>query len=298
MKKTKELKIMHEQLDLSGSPIKVKWCDYDHFTYPWHFHSEYEIVYVLQSTGMRFAGNSIEAFSEGDLVLHGSFLPHMYRNDDIYYDRIPNLRVYAIVVQFSSDFFHHAVHHYPEFYAIRELLTRSSAGIYFEKKEGMNARIRKLMEQLLKLKGLERLLTFIRILSLMSRSPDIRLLDDSHAAEQIYARHDDKIAKALAFITKNGYQTIRLVDIAEHSGMNPSAFCRYFKEKTGKTFVRYITELRINYACRLLLEGKFTVSQICFECGFNNLSNFNKHFKKIHRYTPSDYVKEFGHAPE
>jgi AraC-like DNA-binding protein len=286
---------MHEQLDLTGSPVKVKWCDYDHFTYPWHFHGEYEIVYVLKSTGMRFTGNSVETFSENDLTFHGSFLPHMYRNDDVYYNGDSTLRVQAVIVQFSSDFFYHAINHYPEFYPIKQLLKRSVAGIYFNNEKGINENIRKQLVKLLDLKGLPRLLAFIEILLLMSKSPNIRLLNNnSDISETIYARNDNRIAKSLSYITKQGYQSLRLKDVADYSGMNASAFCRYFKGTTGKTFTQYLTELRINYACKLLLEGRLAISQICFECGFNNISHFNKQFKKLRHCTPTDYIHAFG----
>ncbi|MDR0714172.1 MAG: AraC family transcriptional regulator [Bacteroidales bacterium] len=299
MKRTVDLsKIMHEQLDLNSSPIKVKWCDYDHFTYPWHFHSEYEIVYILKSSGMRFVGNSIEFFSDGDLVLHGSYLPHMYRNEDGYYNHHPDWRVYSVIVQFSHDFFRHAIQNYPEFYSIRQLLKRSSTGIYFRNVKGVNESIRKLLVQLLSLKGLSKLLAFVEILSLMSQSSDIKLLnnnDDMSGAA--YINSDLRITKVLSYLTKNGYKSMTLTDVSEYAGMNESAFCRYFKQKTGKTFTEFLIELRVNYACKLLLEGRLTISQICYECGFNNLSNFNRQFKKICNCAPTVYIHEFGYLP-
>ncbi len=291
MKKS-PIKMMHEQLDMStSSPIKVKWCDYDHFTYPWHFHSEYEIVYIIKSTGTRFAGNNIETYNEEDLTLLGSFLPHMYRSDEIYYEGNPALRVHAIVIQFSKDFFSHAFQYYPEFHKIKLFLEKSASGVWFNKTEGINRNIRKNIVRLLKIKGLDRLLECIKLLSLMSKSSDIRFLDDSGSLEQI---HDNRITKVLTYINKSGYQSIQLKDIAGYSGMNPAAFCRYFREKTGKTLIRHVNELRIQHACRLLLEGKYTISQICYECGFNNVSNFNRQFRKICKYTPTEYLNEYG----
>jgi AraC-like DNA-binding protein len=290
---------MHEQLDLKGSPIKVKWCDYDHFTYPWHFHSEYELVYIIKSTGIRFVGNSIESFSDGDLVLHGSFLPHMYRNDDSYYNNDPNFRVHSIIVQFSHDFFNHAIHHYPEFYPIKQMLKRSVAGVYFGNNKNSNRKIRELLVKLLRQKGLSQLLGFINILSLMSHSSDIRMLNSNEAvAETAYVHTDQRIEKVLSYIIKTGYHSLTLNAVAKYADMNKSAFCRYFKKKTSKTFTQYLIELRVNYACKLLLEGRLTISQICFECGFNNLSNFNKQFKKTFHYTPTDYIREFGYLPD
>ena len=147
-----KIDIMYEQLGLtSGSPIKVKWCDYNYFKYPWHFHDEYEIVYIIKSTGTRFTGNNIEPFSDGDLVFFGSLLPHMYRNDDAYYQNNPELRVHAITIQFSKDFFNHAILNYPEFLKIKELLQMSRYGISFDTTP--NAPIRHHIEQLPRKKG-------------------------------------------------------------------------------------------------------------------------------------------------
>ena len=135
-------RIMHENLNLdSGSPVKIKWCDYDYFKFPLHFHDEYEIVYILKSTGTRFVGNSIQPYSDGDLVLLGSSLPHMYRSDPEYYENCPDLRVHAITIQFSKNFFHYGITHYPELFNIKNLLIKSKQGVCFDK--NANHRIRK-----------------------------------------------------------------------------------------------------------------------------------------------------------
>jgi AraC-like DNA-binding protein len=286
------VKIMHEQLGLvSGSPIKIKWCDYDYFKYPWHFHNEYEIVYVIKSSGTRFVGNSIEPFTSGDLVLFGSLLPHMYRNDDIYYAGNPNLRVNAITIQFSKDFFNHAFQYYPEFQKIRGMLDIAKKGIYFEKRK--DDIIRKRIEGLLNLSGLDRLLECIQILSLMSKTSHKRVLSSDSIDPDPILYGDSRITKVLNKLNKDYHKPIILSEISEISGMNKSAFCRYFKEKTGKSMMLYINELRIKYACNLLLGGDMSISQICYECGYNNISNFNRHFKKITGFTPSDYIEEF-----
>lgn len=294
------IKIMYEQLGLtSGSPIKVKRCDYDYFKYPWHFHDEYEIVYIIRSTGTRFVGNSIEPFADGDLVFFGSMLPHMYRNDDIYHQGTPSLRVHAITIQFSKDFFNHAILNYPEFLKIKKLLDAARYGICFGPTP--NAPIRRRIESLPNKKGLERLLECIHILSMMSRTTHKRRLNDDsveqHLPPAAEARicGDSRIYKVLGKLNREYVREINLEEIAQAAGMNSSAFCRYFKEKTGKSTLQYINELRIGYACKLLLTGELSVTQICYECGYNNISNFNRHFKRITRHTPSEYIEEFRH---
>ena len=291
-----EIKIMYEQVGLTnGSPLKVKKCDYDYFKYPWHFHDEYEIVYIIKSTGTRFAGNSIEPFSDGDLVFFGSLLPHMYRNEDIYYRGNPSLRVHAITIQFSKDFFNHAILNYPEFLKIKELLEMSRYGISFDTTP--NAPIRRHIEMLPNKTGLDRLMACIHILSMMSRTTHKRKLNDDSIDLRLPAYGESRIYKVLGRLNRDYIHNINLDDIARTAGMNTSAFRRYFKEKTGKSTLQYISELRIGYACKLLLMGELTVTQICYECGYNNISNFNRQFKKITRFTPSEYIEEFKRNP-
>lgn len=291
-----KINIMYEQLGLTnGSPIKVKRCDYNYFKYPWHFHDEYEIVYIIKSSGTRFTGNNIEHFSDGDLVFFGSLLPHMYRNDDSYYQDNPDLRVQAITIQFSKDFFNHAILNYPEFVKIRELLDMSRYGISFGATP--NIPIRQHIEQLPQKKGLDRLLSCIHILSMMSRTSHKRKLNDDSIDLKLPSHGESRIYKVLGKLNREYVREINLDDIAQTAGMNTSAFCRYFKEKTGKSTFQYISELRIGYACKLLLTGELSVTQICYECGYNNISNFNRQFKKITSFTPSEYVEEFKRNP-
>lgn len=283
---------MHEQLDLAnGSPIKVKWCDYDCFKFPWHFHAEYEIVYIINGTGTRFTGNNIEPFNNEDLVLYGTFLPHMHKSDEKYYQGNTEHRVHAIIIQFKEDFFNHAFTFYPEFRRIKELLEMAKYGISFDKKG--NQEIREKIKLLLEKKGIDRLLECINILYLMSKSQNKYTLANEDVDHRPLIESDERMVKVLGRLHQTYDQEIVLEDIAEFSGMNPAAFCRYFKNKTGKSMTRYVNELRIAFACKLLLEGRMTITQICYETGFNNLSNFNRQFKSITNYTPSNYLLEF-----
>lgn len=285
--------IMHEKLNLStGSPVKIKWCDYDHFKYPFHYHAEYEIVYIVESSGKRIAGNNIEPFTNGDLALYGSFVPHMYRSDADYHANNPDLRVKAITLQFSKDFFKTAIECYPEFHKIKTLLEKASYGITFN--HPSNDIIRERIHNALQLKNLDLLLECIQILSLMSNAKEKKILNDKGPKKDTYSHYEDpRMTKVLSIINREFAQPISLPDIASMAGMNKTAFCRFFKSKTSKTFTQYINELRINYACELLLAGKLSIGQVCYETGFNNISNFNRQFKDITNYTPTSYIEEF-----
>ena len=285
---------MHENLNLdTGSPIKIKWCDYDYFKFPLHFHDEYEIVYIIKSTGNRFVGNSIEPYSEGDLVLLGNSLPHMYRSDPEYYENNLNLRVNAITIQFSKFFFSHGISQYPELNEIKKLLIRAKQGVYFHKQS--NKEIRNRIVKALDLKGLSLLLECIHILSLMSNSKHYTLLnqEDLESTSE-YIEADTRLIKVLSFIKREYNRQLTLEKISSVAKMNKSAFCRFFYAKTGKTCTQYINSLRISYACKLLQEKRLSVTEICYECGFNNISNFNRQFKQITKHSPTEYIKEFS----
>jgi len=285
------MKIMHEQVSFAPRTLlKVKWDDFPHFTYPWHFHSEFEIVYILKSSGTRFVADSIEPFREGDITLIGSNLPHFWKSETSD-EGSGNDRVNAIVVQFHTDFFREEINSYPEFHKINELLKRSSTGVHFL--EPASEKIGKMLKRLLKLNGMERVVYFIRLLDLMARTEHFRIL-----ASKTYLLEDPKVLsrrldKIMHFIITNYQRKLTLEEVAGKIGMNAAAFSRYFKEKTGKNFIFFVNEMRIGYACKLLTENILSITQICFECGFNNISNFNRVFKRQTGYTPGAYQLQF-----
>lgn len=285
------MKIMHEQVSFAPrTMLKVKWDDFPHFTYPWHFHSEFEIVYVLKSSGKRFVADNIESFQEGDITLMGSNLPHFWKSD-IPGDVDTGSRVNAIVVQFHKDFFREEITSYPEFHRINELLIRAARGIHFSKASGEN--IGKMLKRMLKLNGLERMLYFIKLMDAMARIENYRILASKAYQLEEHKELNNRLDKIMHFINTNYQRKITQEEIANKIGMTTVAFCRYFKEKTGKGFIFFINEMRIGYACKLLIENHLSISQICFECGFNNISNFNRMFKRQTGYTPGEYQQQF-----
>lgn len=287
------MKVMHEQIDFPGrSPIKVKWRVMPHFTYPWHFHDEYEILYVLDGFGTSYVADSIKPFHSGDLVLLGSNLPHFWKSDQSYMESNGKLKVKYVVIQFPRDFFSEHILNYPEFHLIGDLLMRSSRGIRFS--PDFAKKISKKIFRILKTSDIERILLLVSILQDFAKTDEyVQLAGELYQQE----KHDftsDRLTKVLHFINTNYQRKIELGKVAEMSNMHPSSFCRFFKEKTGKSLSEYVNDMRISYACKLLIERKQTVSQVCFECGFNNLSNFNRIFKKQTGFSPTEYFRQFS----
>jgi len=286
------MKIMHEQIDFPGrSSVKAKIQEKLCFTYPWHFHSEYEIVYVLDGFGTRFVADNIEEFDSGDLVLLGSNLPHFWKTDASYHEKDQKKKIKYIVLQFPNEFFKEAISEYPEFHRIKDLLNRSGRGISFSKE--FAEKMRKKVLRVARSKGFERPLLMLQLLHSMAKAQNFRLLAGQYYQMQTHNFTNDRLTKVMHYLNTTYLEKVELNDVAAVANMHPSAFCRYFKENSGKSLSEFINDMRIGYACRLLLEGKMTVSQICFESGFNNLSNFNRTFKRHTGHTPTAYFEEF-----
>lgn len=286
------MKIMHEHVDFPGrSTIKIKWREMPHFTYPWHFHSEFELLYVLEGFGTSFVADSIEKFQAGDMVLLGTNLPHFWHSDESYLSSNGKLKVKYIVVQFPNDLFKEPFSLYPEFHLITELLKRSSRGIRFS--PTFSEKAAKKVNKLSKKEGFDRIILFLEFLQFLAKTNDYKLLAGELYHKESHDFTSGRLTKVMHFLNTNYQQKIELDKVADIANLHPSAFCRFFKEKTGKSLLAFVNDMRISYACKLLIEAKLSVSQVCFESGFNNLSNFNRNFKKHTSLTPSQYQLEF-----
>lgn len=282
---------MNERLPISeANPIHPRYYDYDHFTYPWHFHSQYEIIYVKESTGLCFVGDCIEKFSGGDLILLGSNLPHYLLSDDIYITGNHELRVKGTIIQFEKDFMSYSIEHYPQFLQIKTFLEESRRGVFFRKLSCRS--IIDLLDDFPTFKDFDQITNLLLLLQKMATYSDRQLLASLLYYEAFPTFGNNRIEKIISFINSNYTRDISLTEIASMAAMNPSAFCRYFKENTGKTYVKYVADMRIGYACKLLTLNKMNISQICYECGFDSISNFNRTFKQATQFTPTQYQQK------
>ncbi len=282
------LKIMEELIDFPGqSTLRLKFNETPFLHFPWHHHQEFEILYLLESTGTRFVGDNIEPFAPGDLVLLAGNIPHYWRNDDSYYMEGNNQLVKRVVLQFPGDFLATQLEHYPEFGNIKLLFQRAVRGIQFlpPSSEQLGA----LILDLFNFSGFKQMVRFLEILELMANSEQYKLLASEGYQVAAHDLQDDRLEKVKRYIMYNYQKNISLSTVAEKAGMHPTAFCRYFKYKTGKSLTTYINELRIAFGCKLLIKGHLQISQVCYDTGFNNVSNFNRIFKQIVGMTPTQY---------
>ena len=243
-------KMMNEQLPISkSSPLKARFYDYPYFTYPWHFHTEYEIIYVKEGTGMRFVGNNAEKYADGDILLLGSDLPHYMKSDEVYRQEGSTLRTTGTIIQFEKDFMHHAFNYYPHFMKIKNLLEEAQRGIYFP--AGCSPRLVDLLESIPVETGVDQITSFLQLLKEMANVASRSVLSTSDFENDIIY-DGSRIDKIIVYLNKNYTRQIDLNEISSLAAMNPAAFCRFFKSKTGKSFKNYILEMRIGYACKFL----------------------------------------------
>ncbi|MDR1680317.1 MAG: AraC family transcriptional regulator [Prevotellaceae bacterium] len=251
------------------------------FDYPVHYHSEFEINLVLDSYGKRIVGDSMEDFGNIDLVMTGPNLPHAWKGEIVKGNHV-------ITIQFSDRILNFPILEKRLFTQIRQLLLDAQRGIVFA--DSARETVRRKIIKLTKMQGFHTVLEFFSILHDLSIS-DRRVLvsDRFETGDIIRTSKSRRIAKVCDYIEKNFEEPVKLKDVASLVSMSESAFSHFFKKKTGRTFIDYITNYRIARACRMLSETTHTVSEVCYTCGFNNMSNFIRIFKKKKGLTPKEY---------
>jgi AraC-like DNA-binding protein len=254
----------------------------------WHFHPEIEILYVQEGFGTRYVGDNISSFFPGDLVIIGSNTPHVWSSSSDFLNPENKLLSSAICIQFVEDFIGIPSSGIPEFHIMNEFLNRAKLGVQFVRKTH-NVLVRHIKD-LPSMRGMERLIKLLTILDIMSTSTDVKYLS-SHNYMPDIINSEDKYRMEIIFryvIQKFPYK-INLEEIASLVNLTPPSFCRFFKSRTTKVFSTFVNEVRIGNACKMLIENKHSISQVCYLSGFNYLSNFNRQFKKIKGLTPSEF---------
>jgi AraC-like DNA-binding protein len=263
-------------------------CDY--FNDPWHFHKEYELVMIHKSSGIRFIGDKVSPFREGSLALIGSNIPHFLRNGEEFYAKKKKLAAGSIYIHFTKDFLGTHFFDIPEMKLVERLLDRSALALdIFGKTKKIV--IKKLQDMYNQEPG-KRLLSLLEILIKLSESRELKpILSTGYTANN--SGDTERINQVFEYIMNNYTEEIYVQEIASRLNMSVASFSRYFKYHTRKTFSDYVTEIRIGHACRLLMENTYSISEISYKSGFDNLSNFYRHFKKTIGIIPKQYRSRF-----
>ena len=250
----------------------------------WHFHPELELVYVNKGKGRRHIGNHLSYFNNSQLILIGSNLPH-----NGFTDRLTS-KGKETMVQFHPEFLGGLFNKLPEMKNILQLIERAKKGVLF--KPEIKRIVGPKIEKLPKYEGIKRVTKLLEILELLALSSDYVLLNENGYMFETQPQDSNKVDKIFKYVNKNYQEHITLDEIAAHVNLTVPAFCRYFKKVTGKTFTQFVNECRIFYATKLLTESQSSITDICFECGFNNFSHFNKVFNDVIGKSASKYRGE------
>ncbi|QHW00136.1 AraC family transcriptional regulator [Spirosoma endbachense] len=275
------------------SSFKLYNFNFPYFPTPWHFHPEYELVLVVKSHGQRIIGNGIGDFTDGDLVFIGANVPHIYRNDSVFYQQSADHRAESVIVHFLEDFLGEPFMELQEMIPIRQLFQRAALGLEIlgPTKDYVIARMMEMSQQ----EGMRRLLLLLDILTTLAESSHLRALS-TQIIEGSNPVESEKVSLVFDYISQHYQRRIALREIADLMNMSVPSVCRFIKRRTHKTLINLINELRISHACKLLTDTNLSIIEICYDCGFQNLSNFNRQFRLLKNSNPQTFRKQLWNS--
>lgn len=252
----------------------------------WHYHPELELIFFIKGNTSAIIGNAFKEFEEGDVVLLGANFPHVLQESKRFKKANPDFAPYGLIIQFTEDFLGTAFFNKPELLSIKELFQKANKGIKMHAKS-----TREIREKLLEMDNYSdsrKLLALLDILLMMSEIKEMEPLIpvDYHL---IYQEDEERMNKIHQYVYKNFQQKIFNRDVASIANMTEASFCRYFKSRTLKTFTFFLNEVRVAYACKMLLEKDNSVADVCFASGYSSLPYFSKKFKDISGISPQQY---------
>lgn len=257
----------------------------------WHYHPELELHYIIRGEGVRFVGDSINNFYPTELLLLGENLPHMWRCSDQYFAGNPDITAEAIVVHFMPEFLGNDLLKMPESSPLLALFERAKNGLVIEGQT--KEQVVMLMQRSVQEQGLKRAMKILEILTILAESKEMTPITGTQRTYHYNSAETARLNEVYQYVLNNYTHDISLKEIASIANLSTTSFCRYFKMMTKKTFHDFLIELRISHARQILTNNShLSIEDICFDCGFNNRSNFFAHFKRITGYTPLEFRKK------
>ncbi|MEM9337310.1 MAG: AraC family transcriptional regulator [Bacteroidota bacterium] len=262
----------------------VKQIDLPEFDVAWHYHPHFELTYILQSTGIRYVGDSMHPFDRGDLVLMGSNLPHCWKTVESKED------VHCVVVHWQDASINDWVKK-PEFSDIKSLLDHAGRGISFDLNTSLE--LEPYFKKLTTVRPFERLITLLQILDKLANAPNRRILAGPGFHNTLSDKASDRVSLINNYLKDHILENVTLTEVASLVSMSREAFSRFFKKTFGKPFTTYVNEYKINLASKMLIQTDLSVSEIGYRTGFNNLTFFHRQFHRFQNMPPSKYRKEY-----
>lgn len=262
-----------------------------YFAAPLHIHPEYELILIEEGTGTMYVGNFTKPLEQGDLLLIGPNLTHLWLSSECYYKPDVSMLSHSVYCQFDERILPDPQHRIAEIKPIYHLLHESLKGILFrgEKLQEAQEQFRMLIHQ----NGFEKWMNFCMLLYKLANEVDYVCLNSDEYVSGNVGYNDPCIKNIHQYLMQHYQYNISLADLADLAHMNPSSLCRFYKANTGRSIFDYLAEIRISYATKLLQNRHSGISQIAYDCGYNSISHFNHQFKRITGYTPTEF---FHHA--
>lgn len=281
--------LLEKSIESLNQSFLVKKLQEPFFDPNWHFHPHYQLFTVIKGTGTRFIGDDIRHFEEGDTVFLGPNMPHLWRSDRPYFEKESQLQTEGIVVYFKEDFLGNDFFEKPEMFDIKSFLKNSERGL--DLTGTLGAEMLGDLNELLGLTGFEGISKLLNILHKLSVTGDYQYISSSNYTNTHKISETERMRIVHEYVLKHFKENINLSTVASLSNMTEAAFCRYFKSRTNKTFSDFVKEIRIGNACKILQNEQKSISQICYESGYNTVSNFNNQFKLLKGVSPLQYQK-------
>lgn len=269
-------------------PIFIKEFEHTFFDFPFHYHPDYEIMLIENGSGKQIVGNSISNYQNSTLLFLGKNLAHGWKSIKPANDET---LTHCIFLQFGEDCLGSNFFQLPELEKANAILKQSNYGLQITGK--CMEEVSLLLKEIVHQKGLSKVVTFLRIFEILNKNPEYHLLCDSDYLHPTGSKRDRRLQDIYQYIFENFTEEISFEKIAEEMEMSKSAFCHFFKKHTGVSFTLRVNQIRVKQACHFLTNTDTSITQICFECGFQSISYFNKTFKDILGYSPSNYRRVF-----
>jgi len=281
--------LLEKSIENLNQSYLVKTLKEPFFDPNWHFHPHFQLFTVIKGTGTRFIGDDIRHFNIGDTVFLAPNMPHLWRSDREYFEKDSQLMTEGIVVYFKEDFLGSEFFEKSEMYDIKTLLKKSERGLDLtgQLKEELVNDLKNLPVD----SGFQGIIKILSILDKLSKSTDYQYIASTTYSNTHKISETERMRRVHEYVLKHFKENINLSTVASLSNMTDAAFCRYFKSRTNKTFSDFVKEIRIGNACKMLQDENKSISQTCYESGYNTVSNFNNQFKSLKGVSPKQYQK-------
>ncbi len=271
----------------SQSSFVVRHDIAPNFGKPVHYHAELELHLTLKGEGVRFIGDKVSSFEPGNVLLLGEDLPHAWHARGAM-----DTGVEAVIIQFKRNCFGNDFFSLPEMAHIRQLYDVARKGLLLQGR--CRDKVAALMLRSVKAGHFERVIILLEILNLIAETKAYATISTTEVAYKGDVEDACRLDRIYAYTLANFKKDISLAEIAGVSNLSVTSFCRYFKNTTKNTYIDFLIQVRVNFACQMIIEDKYSIAAICFDCGFNNVANFYRHFKKIMGMTPVEYKKRYA----